>query len=234
MRRLAEEDAGGVGERGGDAGVKPMQVAKALDLGGVERVIGDLGAREMAHQQHDAVIFMLEPRRERRHFHFRHAQPVHAGVDVERRAALPFAGSDKGVPFRQLRDAVDDRPRIDLDERRRGVGREAVEHIDRGLARAGAHAARLGDIGHEKRLAARRGELGGDGIDAEPIGVGLDHRRAFHRHELLRQRPPIGLDCREIDGKRPAGLRIGQRGCQFGNYFCEGHTRVMTGATASR
>ena len=59
MRRLAEEDAGGIGERGGDAVVEQVQLAKQPDLGGIERVIGDFGAGEVAHQQRDAVILML-------------------------------------------------------------------------------------------------------------------------------------------------------------------------------
>ena len=70
-------------------------------------------------QQRDAVIFGLRARRQRRGFVRRNAEPVHAGVDVQRGAALPGMGADEGIPFGKLGRRVDDRPRIDLDEGRR-------------------------------------------------------------------------------------------------------------------
>jgi hypothetical protein len=77
-----------------------------------------------------------------------------------RRAALPVAGGDEGVPLGKLGHAVDDRPSIELDEGRRSFRRAAIEHIDRGVARASPHAPRFRKIGDEECLAAGPGERG--------------------------------------------------------------------------
>ena len=129
-------------------------------------MVGDLGAGQMAQQQRDAVIFGLRARRQRGGFFRRNAEPVHAGVHLQRGAALPVMGGDEGVPLGKLGHAVDDRPRIELDEGRRSFRRAAVEHVDRGVARAGPHAPRLRKIGDEERLAAGLGECGRDRLQA--------------------------------------------------------------------
>ena len=49
----------------------------------------------MTHQQRDAVVFLLQARRERRGFFGRHAEPVHAGIDMDRRAAAPALAATK-------------------------------------------------------------------------------------------------------------------------------------------
>jgi len=46
-----------------------------------------------------AVIFGLRARRQRSGFFRRNAEPVHAGVDLQRGAALPVVGGDEGVPL---------------------------------------------------------------------------------------------------------------------------------------
>jgi len=81
------------------AGIKHMHFAKLPDLGGVQWVIRDFGAGEMAHHQRDAVIFGLRARRQRRRLFDRNAKPVHAGIDVECRAAAPIVGGKQRCPI---------------------------------------------------------------------------------------------------------------------------------------
>ena len=84
-----------------------------------------------------------------------------------------------------------------LGERTRCRRGEAVEHVDRGLRGAGAHAARLGEIGDEESLAAGVGQRRGDRFEAAAIGVGLDHGGAFAGHDRARKRAPVGVDARQ-------------------------------------
>ena len=192
-------------------------------------MVGDLGADEMAHQQRDAVVVRLHPRRQRGRLARGDAEAVHAGVDMQRRAAAPIVGGDEGIPFRKLGDAVDHRARVEFDERRAAARRETVEHIDDRLGRDRTHASRFGEIGDEKGLAAGLGELRRDRFEPAAIGVGLDHGGAIDGDDPARQRAPIDLDRREIDRERAAGLGLGRNGrvprLRFGFGHC--HDRVI-------
>ena len=95
---------------------------KQPDLRGIERVTGSFGAGEVAHQQRDAVVFGLHARGKGRSLVGRHAKPVHAGIDVERRATAPVTLGDERIPLRKLRRAVDHRPCGKLDKGRAGIG----------------------------------------------------------------------------------------------------------------
>ena len=205
MRPVTKENTGGIAERGGNAGIERTDFAKQPTLDIVQRMLGDLGAGEMAHQQGDAVILHLHARGKRRRFRRRNAEPVHAGVDVERRASEPAVRGDERVPLGKLGHAVDDRAGADLGERTRSLVGEAVEHVDRGLLGASAHAARFGEIGHEESLASGVRKRRGDRFEAEPIGVGLDHGSAFAGHDRARKRAPVQVDGGKIDGERAAG-----------------------------
>ena len=161
----------------------------------------------MAHQQHDAVVLGADARRQRSGVVERDAEPVHAGVHMQRGAAAPLAGRHEGVPFRQLDHAADHRPRADVGVRCGGFRQQAVEHINRRLRRNATHPPRLGEIGDEESLATGFGERGRDLFDAAAIAVGLDHGGAFRRHGAASERAPVGFDGREIDGEDAARLR---------------------------
>ncbi len=130
MRLVAEKDAGRVGERRGNAAIEHAHFAEQADLFFVERMLGVLGAGEMAHQQRDAVIFGADARRQSSCVIGRNAEPVHAGVDVQRRAAAPLCRGDEGIPFGQFDHAADHRPCAQLGIDRRRAGDDAIEHID--------------------------------------------------------------------------------------------------------
>ena len=189
-------------------------------------MIGKLGAGEMAQEQRDAVIFGLGARRKRRRFVRRDAEPMHAGVDLQRRAALPSMGADEGVPFGKLGCRVDHRPRIDVDKAFAPIGCEAVEYVDGGVGRTRPHRSRFGEIGDKERLAARLRQLRRHLLQAETIGIGLDHGGAFDGEEAVHQRTPIRFDRGKIDGQRPAGLRRRRNRVRWGKPFCARQGRL--------
>ena len=76
--------------------------AEQPDLLVVQRMVRRVGAGEMAHQQREAVVFGLDARRDRRRLVEREAEPVHAGIDVQRRAAAPALAATKRVPLGEL------------------------------------------------------------------------------------------------------------------------------------
>ena len=116
MCRVAEKNSGRIGERSRNAGIEGAKFAKHLHLHGIERVVGNLGASKVAHQQRDAVISSLHARRKRRRLLRGDAEAVHAGIDMQRRAALPVARGDECVPFGKFGHRVDHRPRVEFDE----------------------------------------------------------------------------------------------------------------------
>ena len=135
-------------------------------------------------------------------------------------------------PVEDLR-AVDYRLGAEFGERHSRSGREFIEHVDRGVARARARAPRLGDVDHEESLAAGLGEPGGDRLKTQSIGIGFDHGGAFDGEEPLRQRPPVRLDGIEIDRQRSAGFRVRRRFGRFGSGSGKCHPRVMTAVAAA-
>ncbi len=206
--------------------IEHAQLAKQPDLVGGERLIGNLSAGEVTHQQRDAVVFGLRAWRQCGSFVRGDAEPVHAGIDMERRTAAPVLGGNKGVPLGQLGRAVDHRLDVEFSERVGGLWRKAVEHVDCGVVRAGACAPRFGDVGDEKSLASGLGKLRSDRLETEPVGIGLDHGAAFDGEKLAAKRAPVRLDGIEIDRERPAGLRVEQAGCRFRQRLCECHAAL--------
>ena len=81
-------------------------------------------------------------------------------------AALPIAGGDERHPVGQLGRAVEHWARVKFRESRGHVGKDAIEHVNHRVRRAGAHAAGFGDIGDEECLAAGGGELCGHRLKA--------------------------------------------------------------------
>ena len=233
MRGIAEKDARGIGKRSRYAVVEHAQLAKQPDLARVEGVIPDIRAGEVAHQEGDAMVLALHAQRQSGRLIRGNAEPVHAGVDMDRRPAAPVLGGDESIPFRQLGRAVDDRPNVQLGKRAGGFRRKSAENVNVGVAGASARATRLRDVGHEEGLAACFGQFGGDRLKSEAVCVGLDHRRALGGEEFTRQRAPVRLDGVEIDSERAAGLGVGAGICQFGQWFCESHPCLMAGAGAA-
>src|SRR6266702_4066436 len=83
----------------------------------ISRKVESLGAGEMAHHQGDAVIPGIDPWDDALCLGDRKTQPVHAGVDVNGRAARPAGAPAKHVPFGELVEIADHGLAIDLGER---------------------------------------------------------------------------------------------------------------------
>ena len=204
----AEKDAGGIGERGGDAAEQVAQLAEPLGLDIVEVVTGGLGAGEMGHDERDAVVGHLHPGGERGRFLDRQAEPVHAGIEMQGGATQPAARAAKRIPFDELGHGADHRPRVDRGIGGGAAGGNAVEHVNDRLGRGCAHLAGLGEMGDEECPAAVLGELGGHRLEAAAIGIRLHHGGAIGRHRALHQRAPVEDDGAEIDGQDAAGLQL--------------------------
>src|SRR6516225_12256753 len=112
IRGAAEEYARGIGKRGRHTAIQKTNFAKQPDLAVIHRVIGDLGAGEMADQQRETMIFRLQARGDGNRLVRGDAEPVHAGVDVESGATAPVLDGDERIPFGKFGRAVDDRPQI--------------------------------------------------------------------------------------------------------------------------
>src|SRR6202022_4879466 len=84
-----ENTSGGISSRRRHAGKHTGDLAEGRKLFGVERMIEVLGAGEMAHDQRDAVIAGIDPGNDALRLNDSEAQPVHAGIDMNGRAARP-------------------------------------------------------------------------------------------------------------------------------------------------
>ena len=168
MHGAAEEDAGGIGERGGHPAIQDADFAEQPDLLVVHRMVGRVGAGEMAHQQREAMVFGLEAGRDGDRLVEREPEPVHAGIDVERGAAAPVVDGDERIPLGKLGRAVDDRPQIVVGEGLRRARHDPVEHVDRRLGRERPHAPAFGDVGDEEGPAAGLGQVRVTGSRPQP------------------------------------------------------------------
>ena len=123
------------------------------------------------------------------------------------RCAAGKAGSrDEMIPFGKLDQTVDHRPRIGLDEAWPRRDRKAVEHIDYRLPCNRSHPPRFRQMRDEEGLAAGGRQHRGDLLEADAIGVGLDHGGAFARHHARQQHLVVGGDGAEIDGQDAVGF----------------------------
>ena len=145
------------------------------------------------------------------------AEPVHAGIDVNGRAARPTRAAAEHVPFGEFVEVADHGLAVDPGVGLAGVLEEAVEHVDCGPRRRGANHAGLIEGGDEKRLAAGASKRARHLFGAAAIGIRLDDTGAFGRHRRLLELAPVGDDGVEIDrqhagcGRERGGLvRLGR------------------------
>ena len=159
----------------------------------------------------------------------RHAEPVHAGVDVNGGAAGPAGAAAEHVPFGEFVEIADHRPGVALRVGIAAVLEKAVEHIDRRRRQGGAGGPRFVERGDKKRLAAGGRERACNRIDAAAIGVRLDHPGAFGRHRGLLELAPVGNDGVEIDGEHAGRTRRHGRLVRFGREQLARRDRIRVG-----
>src|SRR4051794_5618090 len=133
----------------------------------------------MTHDQRDAVIAGLDPWNDALRIRDREAKPVHAGVDMNGRAALPAGAPAKYVPFGEFVEIANHGPGVDLGIGIAAILEETAKHID-GRGRHGSTRRTSFLQGRDKKcLAAGAGERTRNRIRAATIAVSLDHRSAF-------------------------------------------------------
>jgi hypothetical protein len=183
-------------------------LAEGRDLFGVERMIEALGAGEVAHHQRNAVIAGIDPGHDALRFHQRQAEPVHAGIDMNRGTSRPSGAPAEHVPLGKLVEIADHGLAIDFGESIAAVLKKTVEHVDFGRRQRFARGARFIQGCHEKRLAAGGRKRARHRFGAAAIGIGLDHGGAFGRYRGFLELAPVRDNGVEIDGEN-AGRRGG-------------------------
>ena len=190
-------------------------VAEIADLLLVERMVGLVGAGEVAHHQRDAVVrHRRHPGRKAGRLFRPEAEPIHASVEMQRRAAGPALHGAERVPFGELAEVPDHRTRIDLGEQMRRPRHDAVEDVDDGVGEGGAQPPGFGDMRHKECLAAGRGKRRCHRLEPAAIGVGFDHRGAVGRRGAASERAPVRDDGAAVDSQR--GARFFNRRCWSG------------------
>ncbi|GJD59694.1 hypothetical protein IFDJLNFL_5625 [Methylobacterium dankookense] len=201
MGASPQEDARGIGERGRDAGEGGAQACESGDLAGVDRLLRPLRADEVAHHEVDARGLQARLAGERQRLGDREAEPVHAGIDVERRRQQPLR---ERRPFLDLGARAEDGAEVPPDEGRARPRRQAVQNVDHGLGQDGARRLALGEMGDEDGAAARPPQSGRDRGEAAAIGVCLEHGGARDARRLGAEATPVRDDRSEIDGEARA------------------------------
>lgn len=210
----AEEDAGGVRERGRCTRHGPHERSKARKLLAVDRVPRLLGGDEMADDQRqpkpaqaaalvdqDLRILCAE------------AQPVHAGVDMNDGVEWPLVTLGRRTPGIELAEMVEHRRQSVLDEIGFCPGEQAVQDVDRMLRQHAAQRNALVDMGDEELPAAFGGQAWPHNGSATAIGIGLEHAGTVDRPALstpsIAQAAPVGGNRAHVDGEdRTSSARV--------------------------
>ena len=133
------------------------------------------------------------------------AEPVHAGVEMDRAGTGLAATGGEGGPALELLFAADRGREAMLDiVRRIGPALEAVEHIDRGLRRQ--HAPRrdpFAEMGDEEDARARGPQRRRSFGDADPVSIGLDDGGATPRRRAARKVAPVVGQRGKVDPQAP-------------------------------
>jgi hypothetical protein len=199
--RGAEKDAWRVGEARRHRRQAPAPLLETQALRLVHRVLGLVGAGEVADEQGGCeAVKPFRLGRQRLGLDRRKPQPAHAGVHLHHRPQPGARGARLRRPTLDRFEVVEHRHQGVGGKRGLGAGEVAVEHIDARLGERAPERHRLGEGGDEEVAAAGGGELGRHLRGAEAVGVGLDHRG--RRHPLADRgddRAPIAPDRREVD-----------------------------------
>jgi len=147
----------------------------------------------------------------------RQAETVHAGVDVQSGVEGTPQRTGGRRPFVDFGERAEYGPQARSGKTRAGAGRNAVQHINRGIGRQAARQFAFGEVGDEIGPAAGGGQRARHRRLPQTIGVGLDHGGAFDALVLghCRQLAPVGNKRGEIDGQQTGLMRfegvVGQR-----------------------
>ena len=137
------------------------------------------------------------------------AEPVHAGVEMERAGTGPVATRGEGGPALKLLFAADCGREAMLGiVGRIGPALEAIEHIDRGLRRQRPpRRDPLVEMGDEEDARARGPQRRRGFGDADPVSIGLDDGGATPGRGAARKVAPVVGERAEVDRETPRRAR---------------------------
>ena len=207
MKTRAQKNPGGIREAARDSWKQGGQLFEPRELLLVLAVAWLVAADQVADNKAQVEAGQqLRRLREAPHLLLRQAKPRHSGVDMNGGGQCFAARLAICGPFGGLIQAAQHGARIQLLERRRGAGQQAVEHIDRGL-RQRPQRLRLAKRRHECGPAALGFERGDHRRRAKAVGVGLHYRRRLRERRQLAQFAIIAADGSEPDNRNPGRLR---------------------------
>ena len=159
-------------------------------------MIGLVGAREMRHDEVEReVVEQVVALRERSDVGRAKAEPVHAGIQMQQRAAL-------AAPTLDLLERVQHGPCLDLARARPRCPRARPRTRRSPLGRQRAQLARLGERRDEESAATLAQQAARDALDAEPIGIGLDDGGTIAGLRALAEHAEVARQSVEIDAQR--------------------------------
>jgi hypothetical protein len=190
---------GGVGERGGHARELRHHRAEQRQLRAVLLMLRLVGTREVAHDHLRRVADVLDHPLDDRGFAQAEAEPVHAGVEVERRGQGLIAAEASDEPLLEHGHGVEHRHQPLADIERRRAGEQPIEHED--VAVGHGRPEREALVGRCDKEEPRSSVVQclADRHRADAIAIGL-HRGAGEgagRHLVESQ--PVALNSAEVD-----------------------------------
>ena len=212
MVLLAQEDAAGVGEARLGRREFRAQAVELLTLGLVLGAVWIVGAGEMAHHEaHREGCQQIGRGGQCLDIRFGHAQAVDAGIDVNGGWQAAVDVTAECAPVADLGETGEHRSQVETRVEVLRAGHQTIEHIDRGTGLHEAGAAPLVEGGDEECPAALTRQRVCDFLEAEPIGVGLDHAGTFSRAGFRVEAGPVGAQRMKIDAQHRAGIRRDDR-----------------------
>ncbi len=166
----------------------------------------------MAHHQRRRERERLEPAGQRLGLRGRKAVAPHAGVDMDGGRELLARRARERVPFVDFGERAQHRLHVDVAEGGGGARMQPVQHIDGGFGQHGAQLQRLVEQRDEESIAARPRQRAHRRLDAEAVGVGLDHRGAARRRRARGEVAIVRGQRRQIDREDAAGFERGSLG----------------------
>ncbi len=197
---LAQEDAAGIGEAGGNAGEKAADFPEGVALLQGEGMAGFLGAGQVAHEQADVEAFHRRGLGQKRSvFADGKAEAVDARIDMNGAGKLAAIDPSEGRPFARFLGGDEGGQQIVLGIEFRLAGEQAVEHVDGCFGENPAQFLAFLGAGHEEAAAARFPQGAAHGLNAQAIGIALDRRAAFGRAGVGIEGAPVLLDRAQVD-----------------------------------
>ncbi|TWH28638.1 hypothetical protein L611_000400000740 [Aminobacter sp. J15] len=196
----AEEDAAGIGEAElatGEFACGAMHFGK---LARVLRMVGLIGAGEVAHDEADFKIAACQNFADASPLFRSDAEARHAGVELQNDGKLAAELDRRVAPALQLLQGIGDWSGVDTSAKPFIAWLEAIQHVEACVIRkCGAQLNRFDEFGDEE-VAAAFFEKGGRHLaGAKAVGVCLDHAGGASRRHLTRDQRIVPAQRLKVD-----------------------------------